>query len=715
MDKFSRRQFLKAASSVAVGTAVFRRRPTPGLAAEFAGPLDLPTGTFGYEEGTAGAAVGKRAFGVLASSGKPIYSSEAAKHGAFGVAPAAGGAATLTYALPATVSSTGSIYARSVTRGSASSRIVMLKDRSTVLARLLLLPGGGIGLAGPTGAPIATSTRKDALDTWTRIDWQTGWDGATLSVRVRYFPVDAESSFDYQHLSGTLACTSAPSTAVIGSSSGAWTVYFDTLRLYDTADAWPGPYASFPSVAFALPGIPTSSSVTISTLVTGTESIDMAISSNADLSSATYVGASTLDSDCMTQLSIEGITNDSVYYARLAITPGQFIGDTMRFRTLPSTDAGTPLTRRIAFGSCQTGGDTDIMGSQTDYPQELAWRDQEVWGADDTINVGDFGYFGAQVETQNGVTPDYRVHTAQYAHQMATMPVMRRVMAKSGNVFQRDDHDISGNNGQSYENPVSTQSVVALQKIYGSPALGDAGDQPRGRYFSYTYGGQIRVIVTDGMSLDRSISVVGQDGMDPTATFFGAVQLAWIEELLLGPECLKIVVSGKSLLGDPPAFITVNDQDKLWAYGYERQALMQFIASHQTYAGDPIYCEWWGGDRHALAYVSAAGNPLGPISVLVSSGYSMHGLRPVSGEESYEWSAGFDAAGKQWVAQWMQITLEDDGAGIITRTAQTRLTDCRDRSRPMGRGWTIADGPTFVDTWTYAASKAGQGIASDSL
>jgi phosphodiesterase/alkaline phosphatase D-like protein len=280
---------------------------------------------------------------------------------------------------------------------------------------------------------------------------------------------------------------------------------------------------------------------------------------------------------------------------------------------------------------------------------------------------------------------------------------MRKTLAQSCTVVQRDDHEISHDNGASHDNPVCTQSILAMQKVFASPPLEDTTDPPRGRYFSYSYGPQIKVIVVDCMTLDRSLTRVGDDGMSPEATFFGADQLAWIKGLLLGPECLKIIVAGKTPLGDSPRSLAISDLDKMWAYGAERDELMDFITQNTTTTGAPINCEWWGGDRHAVGYLAAANNPLGRVSIVLSSGFSMHSLKEVPGE-SYEYVQGFSPTGTGQVIQWMQLTLQDDGAGTITRTVQPRVTDCSDRSAPLGHGWVIGDGAggPFIDTWSYA-------------
>lgn len=707
MKLVSRRWFLKA-SALAVGAlAEGRQRMVQGVSRLLS---STPPITHGYEEGVAGQAVPSGSAGVTATSGHPTYSVEAVKHGNLGVdVPARRLGATLTYGLPSINAGSGSVYVRTVTRGPKATQLLAFSNGGTVVAKLLLLSTGGVGIAGSTGGPVVRTGRKAALSAWTRIDWQTTSDGTSLAFSVRYYPTDAESSIDYGQISTTFATTPGFDAVTVGSRAATWELYLDTLRLYDNADSWPAPFVPAPavvSVAFALPGNPTPAGATVSTQVTGVSTVDLALSTSADMSSPTYVGPTTLDSDSIAKLVATGLSADSLYYARLATAPDAFVGDPMRFRTLPSAEPGTAFTRKIAFGSCQSNASGDVYGSNTDYPLQLAWVDQAAWAPDEIIHVGDFGYWGGtlQPDPTTGVVPDYTKHIAAYVNQMAKLPTMRQAMALANGVHQRDDHEISGNNGESYENPVCTQSILAMQKVFASPNLVDSLDPPRGRYFSYNYGPQIKVIVVDGESLDRSLTNLGDDGMNPDATFFGAAQLEWIKSLLLGPECLKIIVAGKSLLGDSPSSLRLNDLDKTWAYAAERDALMRFATDSLTLKGKQINCEWWGADRHALGYVSAAtnqANQLVRVSSIMSSGLSMHGLPSVPGEDKYDWTYGFDLS-NQWMMQWMKITLEDDGLGHIKRTAQARQTDCSDLTAPLGSSWAIGNGAVAVDMWTYA-------------
>src|SRR4029079_4489275 len=141
------------------------------------------------------------------------------------------------------------------------------------------------------------------------------------------------------------------------------------------------------------------------------------------------------------------------------------------------------------------------------------------------------------------------------AGQTVGIPVMKQVRQRTITLEMADDHEYSGNNEDSFNSVVRQNSIMAMRRVFALHPLADVSEPKRGLWGAVNLGDNIRVVMLDTISMDRSPGEVLEDG---TKTFLGAAQLVWWMEEMQRPEILKIVVSGKALLGNYP---TIFDRD----------------------------------------------------------------------------------------------------------------------------------------------------------
>lgn len=447
----------------------------------------------------------------------------------------------------------------------------------------------------------------------------------------------------------------------------------------------------------SLPGARTTTSATVSSLVTGgATSISLAYSATA-----TTAGIPTgdvgyvpgiVDADSFVQHTATDLLPDTRYYARLSTSPGVFVGAKIGFRT----NAVGAFTRTFVYASCQSNRKSNPVAVESTAPVQLAWRDMRAYDPDLGWFTGDYGYWGSGLRA----TDPYTKHLGLYVGQTVKMSEMRSAMSQWCWDQMADDHEISGNNGDSGDSMIRQTNIVAMRTFFALHPLADPSEPKRSTFGSYMLNPRIRVVMLDAESMDRTPGAAPDDA---DKTFLGAPQDAWLRDLLVQPAVLNILICGKSFLGESDTGL---DIDKIWCYQTWRQSYADFLSTNLTLDGLPINTVWMGGDRHANGYCSAPNNPYGTGPVWLGSGASQHSLPLVPGE-SYDWSYGFSTELRQPVMQYLRGTISDDGAGAITLSGNSREVhntwDFANRVQTDPAAWAITDGGTASDTWQYTS------------
>ncbi len=641
-----------------------------------------------YDAGTDGGVVVAGmpgAHGVTRVTGRPMYSTTAALHGVLGVSlPATTKGGTLWYDNPYPPAHTGSLYVQTTARARNDCRIVTFHSGTTVFAQIKLSPRGTVVIADSAGGALAETSTRAPLGRWTRLDWKGSWDGSNLTVVARCFSTAAESIDKYAQISARVLADATPDTLAIGSRAAGWQVNLDTFRTYGDTIAWPMPFDTSRNVVveFTLTGGAASHGILVNSTLSAADagaSVDLAVSTSADLSTPIRVGPQTADSDSIVRHLVTGMDANTTYYAGL-LDRGVQVGETVRFKTLPPNTGS--WSRDIAVVSCQCNSVDPIS-------TELVWSDILAWDADDVWHLGDWGYWGQEIAP----TDPYTADLFHYTRSLQRMPMMRRAMqAASLNVVTISDHELTINGDPTtgmFNSPESIRELVAFQKLMPVRTYGDTRNPRRGRYYSYDLGGAVRVIVTDFRTPDRSNA---DDPDGPSKKMFGARQLSWLLETLDSTK-VNLLVNETSWLADPNANQNRAD-DKPWSYYTEQRTIANYI----TNGGYKV--AWIGGDRHYVGYLAGSGTPsntLGGFPCYISSGICKYSLDLQVGE-LMTWQFGANNTNpKRPVCGYMRLTVAYDGAtGAVTLS---------------GVGRAVLDTTTDVSTWTMRDIPGG--TASD--
>lgn len=412
--------------------------------------------------------------------------------------------------------------------------------------------------------------------------------------------------------------------------------------------------------------------------------VDLAVWRSDGSGQTERVGAQTADNDAIVRHVVSGKQPDTEYYARLVVDDVQ-IGERVHFRTLPA--AGGSWSRKIAVVSCQTNPSNPLN-------TQIAWDDVREWGPDDVWHLGDWGYWGQQIPGD----ASYKRDLEHYTKSMRSQGSIRAAIQSAAlNVVTISDHELTANGDPEkgiHNAPETIRELVAFQKLFPVRRYGDTRSPRRGRYYTFDIGGDVRVIVTDFRSPDRS-NVDKHDG--PDKHMFGDTQLDWIFDTL-DTSKVNLLVNETAWLADPNNRPGGPRTDKPWTYYQEQKA----IARHIQEGGYKV--AWIGGDRHYVGYLrgdddgSGVHNTRGGFPCYISSGMSKNQLPLQSGElMTWQFGAGPDLT--RWVVGYMQLTLAYDAASNQV-TFRGRGRAVLDTTKPRSQ-WTISDipGGTALDTW----------------
>ena len=609
------------------------------------------TATITFDGGTDGAALSVGSEGCSAESNM-VYEADAAVHGAMGVRVAAGVTGALGWDVPS--SGQASIYWPGYTSSATNSVLLSLRDGSSFRARLRAnMTNGKYEITDVSNVVKATSTvgLNDLLPT--RTDWRWSWNSGTseITVEVRLFiGTNVEGTVADDTLGPvTYTVTTAPNRFYIGTTTADWTIYNDTVRLYDDVTTWPAPYAaSIPdaTVVYTMAGNTDNTTATIRVKVQDSVvgNVKCYYSVNSDLSSPTTTIAQAVDGNGYVAFDLTGLTGGTTYYYNFLDVPGGGdpevdFGTGYSFRT--STDPAGSSTLKLAISSCLA---TDAPNAHDALLDIISWNPHRF------VHLGDAYYDG--VSTSMSVNE----HRGRWEGQIGDVPDWKTLLGSVSLVYINSDHELNPDNLDTGGNATALSfNEFYRQTIPSFPLVDTTNPNPTSKHQSWV-DSNIRFILLDVKNTLRS---PGADTDGSSKTMLGASQLAWLLSELDQPELLKVI------LCDVPwthsANTTSNFQDKWASYANERQ----IIADHITSNG--INVDYFHGDSHRLSvdetHNSWGGFPYSSCSPLsqTSGGSQFNGLF----DETYptEGGSAIDMSG------YMRVTYEWLDSDTLQRTA----------------------------------------------
>lgn len=663
-------------------------------------------GTYIYEEGSEGA-LATLAFDVIGSHGAPTYAAAAAIHGTLGIQSPTSGGGALTYANPNPANSTGSCYFNFHDMHSHTAMLVTFKTPGGenplgIMAR----SAGTFAIVDNDETPILSSDLETDLDVPMRVDWQSIWDGTNMTLNVRLFVAENfEGRFANEEMTYTLVGASSPTNIAIG-NSGTAEFSWDTLRLSALSD-WMAPYNppiySVPGTAdYTWLGDLSYNSITMVSRVKLCTTVNVIFSQSPALIGSSLVSEQFPDVNNSVRHTITDLQPNTKYYYQLMDTPlgtglPSPIGDIGSFTTAPQP--GKPSSFRVACSSCQSKADTlpydDGEFESPAFPNVQAYA--PLWFA----HLGDFHYAGVEsadpnrhlqaIERQIVGDPDH-VDNIPF-------PGLKSFCENIPMFYNISDHEYSENNGdncfagyvqdkdthvitldpdhKTYYSTIANQ--IAFNKYVPADLSTNGDGGANGRYRSWV-NGRVRFIMIDIRTTDRS---AGFSANGPSKTMLGAKQLAWLFEMLLMPEPVKVILGDVQWSGPAPGEVDgigstisspwVTDTayyeknatywDKWVNYSHERDLISDFITTNN------VQVEYWGGDGHFLGTDDGTNNLHGGFPVLACSPMYQHG----QGHHKEYYGTCFDRTdpdtnGDTNRAQYMRIEFIDDGEHI-TRIA----------------------------------------------
>lgn len=325
---------------------------------------------------------------------------------------------------------------------------------------------------------------------------------------------------------------------------------------------------------------------------------------------------------------------------------------------------------RIAFGSCfapQIGKDAIWQGVLSQSPDLL-------------LLLGDNVY-----QTEENGKPELKELRDAY-RMLAAVEAFTQLRANTPLMMTWDDHDYGMNDAGS-EFSAKTQSQELFLEIWAVPP-DDQRRQRDGIYYAQTIGQpghRIQIIVLDTRYFrspykrSDDTSIAGQERYmedpDPHKTLLGEAQWQWLEQRLLEPADVRLLVSSIQLLADGHGY-------ECWRMlPLERQRLFDLIAT--TGANGLVVLS---GDRHVAGYYRRSEGLPYAITELTASPFNMviegQGLKNTLNEPGPRRLGelvgveNFGVVTFEWERSVLGLEIRDQ-AGALVRREEIDITDLK--------------------------------------
>ena len=525
---------------------------------------------------------------------------------------------------------------------------------------LVINASGTLSMRDSGGTARITTVNKVPLNAWYRAEGFVLSDAGAGQLEVKLFdspdsttPTETQTSAaDLNTLGGNInQVRFGPSSTGVASL----TYYMDDVATSTSGYVGPGPV-----VFHMAAGAPTSTGFTVCSKPVGGTSLRLKVATNSALTqNVTYVAAVTPDQYGYVQHAVTGLSPSTVYYCQLADTPPDgteaLCGPVAQCATLPVPGSAASFT--VAFASCINTAD------ETPDPT-AALTDWISWAADLNIFTGDYNYQDPTETTVTGQLGNVEYQSMYYLGAPLT--------SSAWGYSCRSDHDSTTDGGDS-DNTWTAANLLAFQEAFPYVAsLPDPNDPVHGLYQSWVTG-RVRFIMTDIRNTDRS-PVANPD--NASKTMLGADQIAWLQEQLVMPEPLKVIITDTSWIGSSTGEDSCGPS---WTYyTTERAAILDYIAANAAQVQGVLL---WHGDAHGVAYCTAADNPDGGFPVYCAAPMRQTGaaFTPVAATftDSYN-NAGGECRlyGRVTVTDsGQQISVNFQGWDAVSQVAQVETTD----------------------------------------
>jgi alkaline phosphatase D len=246
------------------------------------------------------------------------------------------------------------------------------------------------------------------------------------------------------------------------------------------------------------------------------------------------------------------------------------------------------------------GGDSSIFETMAKSPAAF-----HLWLGDD--------WYTREVDYSTSWGLNYRA-----SHDRA-QPILQRLMSSMPQYAIWDDHDYGPNDaGKSYI--LKEESRKVFMDYWCNPSYGEEG---KGIYTKVSYS-DIDIFLTDARYFRSENEIPDSINEQPNErkTFFGAMQLEWLENALLFSDAtFKIIAVGSQVLNPYSQF------DCLKHYTAEFNELMNFISSQKING-----VLFFTGDRHHSEIIKQNRQGLYPLYDVTISPYTS-GVGKVRGAE----------------------------------------------------------------------------------
>jgi hypothetical protein len=542
---------------------------------------------------------------------------------------------------------------------SATCTLVNCEVSGSKVGDVILNANGTLSVRDSGSNVILTTTNTVPLNAWYRIEGYFTSNASTGQAELKLFSSpDSATATETQTSPATENLLGGNvNQARFGSPTGGPNGY--SFSFTGAAHSTSGYIGPGPVVFHMAAGAPADGGFAVTAKPVGGTSMRLKVATNSALTSnVTYVAAQTPDTYGYVAYAVTGLNPSTVYYCQLADTPPggteALSGPVCQCTTLPVPGSVTSFT--FAAASCIDTADI--------APNPMAAIDDWVaWGADLNIFMGDYNYQDPTETTMSGQLGNIELQSMYYGTAALTQTAW--------GYYNRSDHDSTTDGGDS-DNTWTAANLLAMQEAFPFGALADPNSPVHGLYQSWVMG-RVRFIQIDMRNTDRS-PVANTD--NSSKTMLGADQIAWLQEQLVMPEPLKIIITDSAWIGGEGA----NSCGPCWGYYQtERAAIAAYIAANASQVKNVLLIH---GDAHAVACAPGWNNPDGGFPVYCAAPLRQAGISP-SANSAATFTQFYNNAGGQ-CRFYGRLTVTDSGQAIavnfqgwdaINAVAQVEQTD----------------------------------------